>query len=262
LNCKKCGKQITKYCKGGLCRSCARKGKIPWNKGKLRTEETKKKISDTLSNKNHPRYKKALWNEGKTGVYSEETLKKMSESHKGKTTWIKGKHHTKETLKKMSDAKKGKSLSKEHKKNISEANKGEKNSFYGKKHTKESKQKIRKARKKQIFTEETKRKMRLSRIKEIEEKNGICFPNYNKQACEHFKNFDKINNTKGRYAMYGGGEYFIKELGYWPDYINFDMKLIIEWDEPWHNKQKQKDKQRQKEIMAYYPDFEFRRIKK
>lgn len=113
-------------------------------------------------------------------------------------------------------------------------------------------------------TEETKRKMRLSRIKNIRKNYGNPFPNYNKEACEYFREFDKEHNTKGRYAVYGGGEYLIEELGYWPDYINFDKKLIIEWDDPKHYRNgrlKQKDKQRQKEIQEYYSDFKFIRIK-
>jgi hypothetical protein len=89
-------------------------------------------------------------------------------------------------------------------------------------------------------------------------------PGYNKTACEYFKKFDEEHNTKGRYAMYGGGEYKIEELGYFVDYINFDLKLIIEWDEPRHyvnGQLRDKDIIRQEEIQKLYPYFEFRRIK-
>ena len=48
---------------------------------------------------------------------SEETKKKLSESNKGK-------HHTEETKKKMSESQKGKHFSEEHKMKISESNKG------------------------------------------------------------------------------------------------------------------------------------------
>ena len=107
--------------------------------------------------------------------------------------------------------------------------------------------------------------MRIGTIKSIEEKNGFCYPNFNINACEFFKQFDEENNTKGRYAVYGGGEFFIKELGYFPDYINFEEKIIMEWDEEYHFDEngylEEKDVQRQKEIQAFYPDFEFRRIR-
>lgn len=112
---------------------------------------------------------------------------------------------------------------------------------------------------------ERKLKNRMAKIKQIEENHGICYPSYNKTACEYFKKFDEEHNTKGRYAIYGGGEYKIKELGYFIDYINFDLKLIIEWDERRHHyiggKLREKDIMRQQKIQKFYPDFEFKRIK-
>jgi len=74
----------------------------------------------------------------------------------------------------------------------------------------------------------------------------------------------KISDSgKGRYAT-NGGEYCIKELGYFLDYFNSSAKLIIEWDEPHHyddhGNLNQKDVQRQSEIQDLYSNFEFRRI--
>lgn len=113
-------------------------------------------------------------------------------------------------------------------------------------------------------SKEAKKKMRMSRIRNLK-KNGNHWPSYNPKACEFFKSFDQQNNTKGRYAVYGDNEYEISELGYFPDYINFDLKLIMEYDEPRHyNKDKslkQKDILRQEEIQAHFPDFKFERIK-
>lgn len=60
-----------------------------------------------------------------------------------------------------------------------------------------------------------------------------------------------------------GGEYLIEELGYYLDYINFEKKLIIEFDERGHyagGELKEADKIREKEIRAYFSDFEFKRI--
>jgi len=114
-------------------------------------------------------------------------------------------------------------------------------------------------------SEETKRKIRIKRIERIEKNNGIVCPNYSPIACEFFKSFDEQHNTKGHYAMFGGGEHYIPELGYWLDYFNPDMKLIQEYDEPHHydicGNLKERDEIRQKEIQKLYPDFEFRRIK-
>lgn len=112
---------------------------------------------------------------------------------------------------------------------------------------------------------EQKEKHRKIRIKQIEQNYGICIPSYNLSACEYFKKFDEEHNTKGRYAVYGNGEYYISELGYFVDYINFDLKLIIEWDEEKHyNKDgtlKHKDIIRQQEIQEHFSNFEFKRIK-
>lgn len=60
---------------------------------------------------------KIPWNKGKTGVYSEESLKKMSESTKGNYVGEKnpmfGKKHSEETKKKISETKK-KNYQKKH----------------------------------------------------------------------------------------------------------------------------------------------------
>ena len=112
---------------------------------------------------------------------------------------------------------------------------------------------------------ETVKKIRLAHIEYIKKNYGIVFPNFNKQACEFFKAFDEKYNTKGNYAVYGGGEYYIESLGYWVDYFNPDLKLIMEYDERKHYNNKgnlkPKDVRRQIEIQALYSDFEFRRIK-
>jgi len=71
------------------------------------------------------------WHKGKTGVYSEESLKKFSDAKKGKPNWRKGVvgkyKHTDEWKKKASEAKQGHPVSEETKRKISEANKGSKN---------------------------------------------------------------------------------------------------------------------------------------
>ena len=89
---------------------------IPWNKGKKMTSEYCENV------KLHHSRDIPVWNKGKTGVYSEETLEKMSVSHKGKPTWNKGGHRTWETA-----GFSGKSHSEETKQWMSLCRKGPKN---------------------------------------------------------------------------------------------------------------------------------------
>ena len=79
-------------------------------KGKHRSAETKKKISESHKGEKNPNYGKH---------FSEESKKKISETEKGKKI-------SEESKKKISEAKKGKKRSEETKKKLSEANKGKK----------------------------------------------------------------------------------------------------------------------------------------
>lgn len=75
------------------------------HKGKPKSEEHKKKLSEAAM--------------GKIKIISEETKKKMSDSHKSIS--LKGEYHSEETKKKISESGKGKIISDEQKKKISEA---------------------------------------------------------------------------------------------------------------------------------------------
>jgi hypothetical protein len=107
------------------------------NKGIILSEEIKKKISKNFPNtsgKNHPFYGKHR---------SEETKRKLSESNIGK-------HHSEETKKKMSEARRGKNhpnfgkhRSEETKRKLSAIN-------IGKHHSEEAKKKMREAKKKYL----------------------------------------------------------------------------------------------------------------
>lgn len=106
------------------------------------TEEYRKECSERV---------KQLHKEKKVGMYgkkhSEETKKKMSESLKGKPKpWLVGRKVSDETRKKLSEINKGRVLTEETRKKISENHhdiSGENNPMYGKKHLPETIEKLR-----------------------------------------------------------------------------------------------------------------------
>ena len=112
----------------------AKKGQIPWNKGKKgmynHSEETKQRMSESHKGEKHH-----MW--GKE--HSEETKQRMSESHKRENL-------SEETIQRMSEAKKGTHLSEEHKQNLSKSHKGiqagKNHPMYGKHHSEEAKRKM------------------------------------------------------------------------------------------------------------------------
>ena len=68
-------------------------------KGKHHSDDTRRKISESMKDKGH-------WNKGKT--MSDETRRKMSEAKKGDNNPFYGKSHTEEHRRKLSEAYKGK----------------------------------------------------------------------------------------------------------------------------------------------------------
>ena len=110
------------------------------------SEESKKKISIGLKGK--PKSEQARKNmliarrKRKTEI-SDETRKRLSESHKGQIAWNKGMPHSKETRQK-----------------ISQANSGENHFLFGKHHTEETIEKIRKGNQGKIIPQERIEKIR------------------------------------------------------------------------------------------------------
>jgi len=221
--------------------------------------------------------------------------KKNSESKKGENNPFYGKHHNKESKKKMSEAQSrenhpmwNKFHSKETKKKLitpfEKIKKYIENEGFDLLATKEeyenypkNKLKIRcpkghiikvfwngskqGIRCRECFEEKqrnpkqkTRRKMRLSRIKDIESKHGQCSPNYNPKACKRMDEYGKENNYNFQHAE-NGGEYHIKELGYWVDGYDKEKNVVIEIDEPAHfdkdGNLREKDIERQKEITEF-----------
>ena len=128
------------------------------------------------------------WVTAKGNMNNPLTRQRISVSMKGKTPWMKGKHHSDEAKHKLSDAHKGKKASEETKQKLSDASKnnwnnheyrqkvseavkialnkpetkqklsdarkGEKNHFFGKHHSEETKIKLRKPKTKYLWLTE------------------------------------------------------------------------------------------------------------
>lgn len=93
------------------------------------------------------------------------------------------------------------------------------------------------------------------------ENRTVKYPKYNKEACELFDLVNKEFNLNGIHAG-NGKEVHIKELGYFLDYYEPSINLVIEYDEDHHELPKNliKDLKRQKEIENYL-NCNFIRIK-
>lgn len=96
---------------------------------------------------------------GSNGSLSEETRRRISESHKGNKNYIYGKQMSGEHKRKLSEAHKGKLVSEETRKKISESLKGENNHMYGKHHSDETKEKLSESHKGKILSREHKEKI-------------------------------------------------------------------------------------------------------
>lgn len=103
-------------------------------------------------------------------------------------------------------------------------------------------------------TEETKKNQRLAAIRRIKTRPGVCHPyaNYNPFACKYF---DELNIKFGWNLKHAenGGEVFIKKLGYWLDSYDKEKNIVVEYDEPRHEKpsMKNRDEIRQTNIIKY-----------
>jgi len=96
--------------------------------------------------------------------------------------------------------------------------------------------------------------LRLKRIQELTENefNGYqVIPNFNPKACDVLDKISEKNNIHIQHAM-NGGEFYIKELGYWVDGYDKENNVVYEFDEKKHfttnAELKEKDVNRQQEI--------------
>ena len=97
--------------------------------------------------------------------------------------------------------------------------------------------------------ESTKKKIRLSVIKTLQERFGKdVYPLYNPLACEYIDSYSKKHGYNFQHAL-NGGEYFIENIGYWVDGYDKEKNVVIEYYEPHHKYQIDKDETRKKQII-------------
>ena len=115
-------------------------------------------------------------------------------------------------------------------------------------------QKGHKVNKGKNHTLETKEKLSLSHRKHRAKwvKNWIQFPNFNPNGCERILEYGKKHGYNFQTAI-NGGEYFIKELGYWVDGYDIQQNVVIEYMEKFHQTPKhlKKDKLRRERIIDH-----------
>lgn len=128
----------------------------------------------------------------------------------------------------------------EWRKKFSENRKGSKNPNYG-----------------HILSPESRKLKRLVAIRNIEKRisNGYQIsPGYNPLACKLIEEYGKEHGYNFQHAE-NGGEYRIRELGYWVDGYDKEKNVVIEIDEKFHfdiyGNLKERDKIRQKEITDF-----------
>jgi hypothetical protein len=208
-------------------------GKLNPMFGKLQSEETKRKISEKAKLR-------------KRTPHSEETKQKMREKRKLQsppTLGMKLKPHTAETKLKIAQKLKGRPVSDNVKQKLSVANKG-------RKHTDATKLKISKSNTGKSPSKVARTKMRVSAINRMKRLWGQVTPNYNPVACKIIDEYGAKHGYNFQHAE-NGGEFYIKELGYWVDGYDREKNVVIEIDEPHHLRtmQMERDKKRQEEII-------------
>lgn len=109
----------------------------------------------------------------------------------------------------------------------------------------------------------TKLKMRLSALQYINSLKGRVVPRYNKKSISIIEKYGQENGYNFMHAE-NGGEYFVKELGYFLDAYDPINNVVLEIDERFHfdndGNLKQRDKERQENIQKLL-NCKFIRIK-
>ena len=158
----------------------------------------------------------------------------------------------------------GRTHSRETKAKMSADRTGDKHPMFGKSISDHTRATIIKSNKNRVYTDEYRKKLSdagrgrkftvLHREKignSVRRYKSSCYPHgpqYNKSACVIFEEINKEMGWNGRHAE-NGGEFLIKELGYWVDYYEPNLNIVIEFDEPRHKYKKTQDSIRQTRIV-------------
>jgi hypothetical protein len=145
----------------------------------------------------------------------------------------------------------GHTRSQSYKDYMSKLHSGVNNPFYGKRHTKKSIDFFRihshNTPRTKTWRENIAKALRIY----LTGYYGCC--NFNKTACKCFDKLNEVAGWNGRHAL-NGGEFLVKELGYWVDYYEPTENVVIEWDERHHfvdGKLKARDLKRMNEIKQH-----------
>ena len=235
--------------------------------GKHHTEETKQKISENnkgrLKGENNPMYAINVYEYIKQRDGEDAVIKlkqKISESVKGEKNGFYGKHHTEETKQKLkeyalSEERLSMIKSEEYRKKITN---GMLNSTKLKESrtSEEYKEKLSRALKNSEKFKEAHQKEEYRNLRRKLAREQICrnielsgkdiskryfIPNFNIKACEYFDKIMKETGTHIQHAL-NGGEFCIKELGYFVDGYDKENNIVYEFDENYHNTKAQKEK--------------------
>lgn len=159
-----------------------------------------------------------------------------------------GFHHSKKTIEKIISSQKGRSFTEEHKKKLSNSQRKNKNHpWRDYKRPKSFGKLISKKLKGRVISNDWKMKMRIAKLKRFEEL-GIS-------ACEDKnsnKFFEKINKNG-----YEFNSTVFMDIGYVADGYDKNKHIWIEYDTPYHDKPKQKEKDliRQNNIVQYFKNI-------
>ena len=210
-----------------LCRSCRNKGERNGFYGKHPTEETKRKISESLKGDKNPFYGKH---------HTEETKQKIREFclREERLSIIKSEEYRKKIVNGMINSTKLKEsrASEEYKEKLSKALKNSEKLKEA--HQNEEYRNLRR----KITCEQIRRNIELTG-KDISKTHFI--PNFNIKACEYFDKLMKETNTHIQHAL-NGGEFCVKELGYFVDGYDKENNIVYEFDENYHSTKQQKEK--------------------
>ena len=168
-------------------------------------------------------------------VFSDEHRRKLRENHadiSGKLNPFSGKSHTNESIDKML-ATRGNHPT--WKQNASNTMKRIRNEYWGNDNP--------------MNNVDSVHKIRIKRIEEIRRNhNGQISPNYNVNAIPIIEaKASELGITDIQHAQ-NGGEYYIKELGYWVDGYSREKNIVIEYYEKFHRNQIKRDSIRETSI--------------